>query len=118
MSLFDFSFLVANRFAFIEKNMNFSENRRLNVFRRSYKGFSVGLIRLKIGKLSINRNYKKFDIYSQNMLKYLTYIDSKQVYQMFYQSLTTLIHENCLCTFIGLGAVLIGISICRAGVGL
>ena len=52
------------------------------------------------------------------MLKYLTYIDSKQVYQMFYQLLTTLIYENCLCTFIGLGVVLIGTSMCRAGVGL
>ena len=37
---------------------------------------------------------------------------------MFYFSLTTLIHENCLCTFIGLGAVLIGISMCRVEVGL
>ena len=56
--------LVRNHFAFLERNMNFSETRRLNVFRRFYKGFSVALIRLKMGKLSTNRNHKKFDIYS------------------------------------------------------
>lgn len=36
---------------------------------------------------------------------------------MFYLSLTTLIYENCLRTFIGLGVVLIGIAMCRAVVG-
>lgn len=36
---------------------------------------------------------------------------------MFYFSSITLIHKNCLCTFIGLGVVLIGISMCRAVVG-
>lgn len=36
---------------------------------------------------------------------------------MFYQSLTTLIHANYLRTFIGLGAVLIGIAMCRVVVG-
>ena len=33
---------------------------------------------------------------------------------MFYLSLTTLIHENCLRTFINFGAMLIAISMCRA----
>ena len=36
---------------------------------------------------------------------------------MFHLSPVTLIHENRRCTFIGLGTVLIGISICRAVVG-
>ena len=36
---------------------------------------------------------------------------------MFYLSSITLIHKNCLCTFIGLDVVLIGISMCRAVVG-
>lgn len=36
---------------------------------------------------------------------------------MFYLLLTTLIHENCRCTLIGLGVVLIGISMYRAVVG-
>ena len=36
---------------------------------------------------------------------------------MLYQSLTTLIHANYLRTFIGFGAVLIGISMYRAVVG-
>ena len=36
---------------------------------------------------------------------------------MFYFSPITLIHENCLRTFIGLGAVLTGIAMYRAVVG-
>ncbi len=36
---------------------------------------------------------------------------------MFYLSLTTLIHDNCLRTFIGFGAMLITISMYRAVVG-
>ena len=36
---------------------------------------------------------------------------------MFYLSPITLMHKNCRCTFIGLGAVLTGISMCRAVVG-
>ena len=36
---------------------------------------------------------------------------------MFYLSSITLIHENCRCTFIGLGVVLIGIAMYRAVVG-
>ena len=36
---------------------------------------------------------------------------------MFYFSSITLIHKNYLCTFIGLGVVLIGIAMCRAVVG-
>ena len=41
-------------------------------------------------------------------------MNSKQDSRMFYQSLTTLIHANCLRTFIGLGAVLVGIAMYRA----
>ena len=36
---------------------------------------------------------------------------------MFNLSPITLMHKNCLCTFIGLGVVLIGIAMCRAVVG-
>ena len=36
---------------------------------------------------------------------------------MFYLTPITLTHENCLCTFTGLGAVLIGISMRRAVMG-
>ena len=36
---------------------------------------------------------------------------------MLYLLPITLIHENRLCTFIGLGVVLTGISMCRAVVG-
>ena len=36
---------------------------------------------------------------------------------MFYLSSITLKHKNCLRTFIGLGVVLIGISMCRTVVG-
>ncbi len=36
---------------------------------------------------------------------------------MFYLLPITQMHKNCLCTLIGLGVVLIGISMCRAVVG-
>ena len=36
---------------------------------------------------------------------------------MFHLSPITLMHKNCLCTFIGLGVVPIGIAMCRAVVG-
>ncbi len=36
---------------------------------------------------------------------------------MFYFSSITLIHKNCRCAFIGLGAVLVGIAMYRAVVG-
>ena len=55
--------LVVNHFAFLERNMNLSETRRLNLFKRFYKGFLVVHIRLKMGKLSVNTDDKKFDIY-------------------------------------------------------
>ena len=37
---------------------------------------------------------------------------------MFYLSLTKLMHENYLSTFVSFGAVLLAISMYRAGVGL
>ena len=37
---------------------------------------------------------------------------------MFYLLPTTLIHKNCLGTSVGIGAVLLAISMYRAGVGL
>ena len=60
---------------------------------------------------------------------YLTYVNLKQDYQMFYLLLTIgfglgmdrtplTLHENCLRTLVGCGAMLIAISVCRAGVGL
>ena len=37
---------------------------------------------------------------------------------MFYLTLTTLIRENCLCTSVGISAMLLAIFMYRAGVGL
>ena len=37
---------------------------------------------------------------------------------MFYLTLTTLIHKNCLCTSAGISAMLLAIFMYRAGVGL
>ena len=61
---------------------------------------------------------KRFDIYPQGMLSYLTYVNLKQDYRMFYLTLTTSIHKNCLCTSAGISAMLLAVSMYRAGVGL
>ena len=37
---------------------------------------------------------------------------------MLYLPLPTSIHKNCLCTSVGIGVVLLAISMYRAGVGL